>query len=192
MAGVGIGVSLVGGLILNALLVASPALRLSVSALVYGSLGFFSVLLGLRGLGIMKYSIPIPGFQTLSQLFSGKAIQLKGSRRRMLAYGALYGGGMAAACPVPVYWALLFWAALIGNPAFGALLLGLHGLGYVAPLIVIVLLMKVGLSNVKSLVGKGHNLENLLAGGLITFGIFLIVIWVMAEPVGQYLEQFRR
>lgn len=188
MALVGVVVSLVGRFILNALLLASPASRVALSSLVYGALGVISVLLALRSLGFVKYSIPLPGFQTVSQLFSGRTMMLQGSRKRTLAFGALYGGGMAAGCPVPIYWALLFWAALIGNPAFGALLLGLHGIGYAAPVLAIGVLMRFGLSFVKSIPQKGASMESLLSGGLLTSGIFLILVFAVSIPVAYYFS----
>lgn len=183
MAIVGIFVSLVGKLVLETLLLASPSSRIFLSTIVYGSLGVFSVLVSLKSLGLLSYSIPIPGFQTVSQLFSGKAMHLRDTRKRMIAFGALYGGGMGAGCPVPHYWALLFWAALIGNPAFGAVLLGIHGIGYAFPLVIIGLLVRMGFSGVKSMPQTGKKLESVLSGGLLTFGIFLILVFAVSFPI---------
>jgi cytochrome c biogenesis protein CcdA len=97
----------------------------------------------------------------------------------MFAFGALYGGGMAAGCPVPYYWAILFWVAITGNPVFGALVLGVHGFGYAAPVLGIVGLSRAGISVVKSAPRSGERLQELVSAGMLTAGVFLVSIYIV-------------
>ncbi len=99
--------------------------------------------------------------------------------RRMFAFGALYGGGMAAGCPVPYYWAILFWVAISGNPLFGALVLGVHGFGYTAPVLAIVVLSRMGISVIKSVPKSGERLQKLVSAGMLTTGVFLVAVYIV-------------
>ncbi|MGH2488791.1 MAG: hypothetical protein ACRDFR_04150, partial [Candidatus Limnocylindria bacterium] len=54
---------------------------------------------------------------------------------RSLAMGAALGGGFGVGCPFPTYQAVLAWAALTGNPLYGAALLASNALGRAAPLL---------------------------------------------------------
>ncbi len=179
MAIVGVIVSLVGRFILSTLLEANLISRVSLSTLVYGSLGIFAILIGLRTLGLLNSLPPLPGLQSVNQLFSTRAMGVQGFDRRMFAFGALYGGGMAAGCPVPSYWAILFWVAVTANPVFGALVLGVHALGYAAPVLAIGVLSRMGISVIKSVPRSGERLQKFMSGGMLTTGVFLVALYVV-------------
>lgn len=140
-----------------------------------------------RSLGFLG-SLRIPGFDSLTQLLTGKVVSIGRGYKQMLSFGALYGGGMSAGCPVPVYWGLLFWAALVGNAGFGALLLGFHGLGYAAPLIPIGIMAHMGLGKwvLRAISKRGPMVESLMTGGLITFGVFLISLFAIMMPLAMF------
>ena len=188
MAFVGVIVSLIGRSFIDTLLTANPAVRFSTSAILYGALGVVALLMAVRSLGFLESLRIIPGFDSLTHLITGRVANISRGRKQMFSFGALYGGGMSAGCPVPLYWALLFWAALSGNPAFGGLLLGAHGLGYVAPLLVIGLLTNIGIGRWirKSITQKGPMVESLISGGLLAFGIFLIVLFAVMLPLQTF------
>jgi cytochrome c biogenesis protein CcdA len=178
MAIVGVLISLLGRFVLSTLLEADVLSRVALSALVYGGLGIISIFIGLRSLGVN--SIPgIPGLQAVNQLFSTRAGNVQGFDRRMFAFGALYGGGMAAGCPVPTYWALLFWVAINANPIFGALVLGVHALGYAAPVLAVGILSRMGISVIKSVPKRGQRLQMLVSAGMLTAGVYLVVIYIV-------------
>jgi len=179
MALVGIFVSLAGRFVLSALLDASVISRVSLSAIVYGSLGIFAILIGLKSLGILNSLPPVPGLQSVTQLFSVRAAGSQSFGRRMFAFGALYGGGMAAGCPVPSYWAILFWVALTGNPVFGALVMGVHALGYAAPVLGIGLLSRMGISVIKGVPRTGERLQRFVSAGILTTGAFLVSLYIV-------------
>ncbi|MFQ5998508.1 MAG: cytochrome c biogenesis CcdA family protein, partial [Candidatus Bathyarchaeia archaeon] len=187
MAIVGIIVSLIGGLFLDTLLTANPIPRVSTAAVVYGAIGLIALLMAVRSLGFLG-SFKIPGFDNLTQLLTGKVANIGRGYKQMLSFGALYGGGMSAGCPVPVYWGLLFWAALVGNVGFGALLLGVHGLGYVAPLIPIGILVHMGFGKwvQRGLSKRGPLVESMMTGGLIAFGVFMIMVFAVMVPLSTF------
>lgn len=186
MALVGIFVSLAGRFVISELLDASLISRVSLSAIVYGSLGVFAIVIGLRSSGFLKSFPSVPGLQSISQLFSIRAFQTQGFDRRMLAFGAIYGGGMAAGCPVPSYWAILFWVAAAGNPVFGGLVMGVHALGYAAPVLGIGVLSRMGISVIKAVPRTGERLQRFVSAGMLTTGVFLVSLYVVIR-VGIFL-----
>ena len=179
MAIVGVFVSLMGRFVLNTILDANLVSRVLLSALVYGGLGIIAIFIGLRSLGFLVSLPSFPGLESISQLFSTRAMQVEGFDRRMLAFGALYGGGMAAGCPVPYYWAILLWVAISGNPLLGALVLGVHALGYAVPVLTIVILSRLGITVIKSVPKTGERLQNFVSAGMLTAGTFLFAIYII-------------
>lgn len=190
MAGVGAMVAVLGGSFLDTLLVASPTARVPVAVGVYGGLGLLSIILASQSLGLLR--LRIPGFADLVQYLLGRVAKADGAGRRMLAFGALYGGGMSAGCPVPVYWALLFWAAVSANPGFGAVLLGLHGLGYALPLFPVGWLARAGATRwlARAVREHGYTVESLVAAGLLTLGIFLVLVFGVSLPLRVFVFPF--
>ena len=179
MAIVGVFISLVGRFVISAILDANLLSRVALSAIVYGGLGVIAILIGLSSLGLLSSLPSIPGFRSITQLFSTKAMSVQGFDRRMFAFGALYGGGMAAGCPVPYYWAILFWVAVNGNPVLGALVLGVHGFGYAAPVLAIVVLSRMGFSSIKSVPKSGERLQMFVSGAMLTTGVFLVAVYIV-------------
>ncbi len=179
MAIVGVFISLLGRFVLSTILAANLLSRVALSAVVYGGLGIIAILIGLSSLGVLSSLPDIPGFRSITQLFSARAMGVQGFDRRMFAFGALYGGGMAAGCPVPYYWAILFYVAINGNPALGALVLGVHGFGYAAPVLAIVVLSRMGISSIKSVPKSGERLQNFVSAGMLTAGVFLVAVYIV-------------
>ena len=179
MAIVGVFISLLGRFVLSTILEANLISRVALSAVVYGGLGIVSILIGLSSLGLWSSLPSIPGLRSITQLFSTRAMSVQGFDRRMFAFGALYGGGMAAGCPVPYYWTILFWVAINGNPVFGALVLGVHGFGYAAPVLAIVVLSRMGISVIKSVPKSGERLQMFVSAGMLTAGVFLVSIYIV-------------
>ena len=179
MAMVGVFISLLGKFVLSTILEANLISRVALSAVVYGGLGIIAILVGLSSLGLLSSLLSIPGLRSITQLFSTRAMSVQGFDRRMFAFGALYGGGMAAGCPVPYYWAILFWVAITGNPVFGALVLGVHGFGYAAPVLAIVVLSRMGISVIKSVPKSGERLQKFVSASMLTTGVFLVTIYIV-------------
>jgi cytochrome c biogenesis protein CcdA len=187
MAIVGVLVSLLGRYALSTILEANLISRVALSALVYGGLGVIAILIGLRSLGLLSSLPSIPGLQPINQLFSARAENVQGFDRRMFAFGALYGGGMAAGCPVPLYWALLFWVAINANPIFGALVLGVHALGYAAPVLAIGVLSRMGISVIKSVPKRGERLQMFVSAGMLTTGVYLVTLYIVIRLATLFL-----
>lgn len=179
MAVAGVVMSLLGGFLLTTLLDANFLSRVSLSAVVYGSLGIFAIAVALKSLGILRALPPVPGLQSVTQLFSVRSMAMGNYNRRMFTFGAIFGGGMAAGCPLPTYWAILFWVAVTANPVFGALVMGIHALGYAAPVLAIGILARLGISATKSVPRTGERLQNFVSAGMLTTGVFLVSIYLV-------------
>ncbi len=53
--------------------------------------------------------------------------------RRAVVLGSTFGAGLGIGCPMPQYYIILGWVVAAANPLYGAILLGVYGLGRVLP-----------------------------------------------------------
>ncbi len=87
---------------------------------------------------------------------------------------------MGMGCPMPTYYILLGWVAAAANPLYGALLLGLYGMGRVLPAVAIGSLITGGMDRRK--VSKGmtsfrEKTEWITNGFVAAIGSYLIVLF---------------
>ena len=101
--------------------------------------------------------------------------------KKSFVNGALVGGALGAGCPFPTYHAVLIWAAVVGNPFFGALLLGLLSFGRVLPLLVIGLTAySVNPQRIVTWISEKGKLVHTINGvSMVILGIFLITFWLL-------------
>ena len=90
------------------------------------------------------------------------------------------GAGLGMGCPMPTYYVLLGWVAAAANPLYGALVLGVYGLGRVLPAVGIGALITAGMDRRK--VSKGmtsfrEKTEGLTNGFVAVSGSYLIVLF---------------
>ena len=100
--------------------------------------------------------------------------------RRSLVLGSTMGAGLGMGCPMPTYYILLGWVAAAASPLYGALLLGLYGLGRVLPAVGIGALITAGADRrkvSKSMTSLREKTDGLTNGFLTAMGSYLIVLF---------------
>lgn len=99
---------------------------------------------------------------------------------RSLAMGAALGGGFGIGCPFPTYQAVLVWAAVVGNPLYGAALLAANAIGRAAPLWVIGGLAYHGTEQraiSRWLLGNSVRAKLINGTGLAVFAGLMLMLW---------------
>ncbi len=177
MAVWGVVVALVGGGILDFL--AGSSGGLTVTEVLYVLLGGLALVMALWEFGWVR--LPrVSGKRALPT-----SLTKLGPYPRSLAMGAGLGGGFGVGCPFPTYQAVLAFAAVIGNPLYGALLLAANALGRAAPLWVIGSLVYRGTDQRAVshwLLGNSARAKLVNGTGLAVFAGLMIVLWGIAVP----------
>lgn len=170
-------VGLVGGGIVGFL--ADPSRRFVLTEILYSALGVLALAMALWELDLIR----------LPRLGGARAMPLRLSRLapypRSLAMGAALGGGFGVGCPFPTYQAVLAWAAVTGNPLYGALVLGANALGRAAPLYPIGWLAYRGTEQraiSRWLLGSSERAKLINGTGLAVFAAVMIVLWGVLVP----------
>lgn len=108
---------------------------------------------------------------------------------RSFAMGAALGGGFGVGCPFPTYQAVLIWAVVVGNPLYGAILLGANALGRALPLWIIAGVVYRGGDQrriARWLVSNSARAKLINGTALAAFAGLMIVLWGILVPfVGQ-------
>jgi cytochrome c biogenesis protein CcdA len=90
---------------------------------------------------------------------------------------------------MPTYYAQLSWVALAGSPWYGALVVGLYGLGRVLPPIVLGGMLIIGGASRRSvsanLVAARVPIEAVSSHLILAIGVFVIVLFVGFIELGQ-------
>ena len=100
--------------------------------------------------------------------------------RRSLVLGSTMGAGMGMGCPMPTYYSLLGWVAAAANPLYGAIVLGVYGLGRVLPAVGIGALIVGGMERrkvSKNMTSFRERTEGLTNGFVAATGSYLIVLF---------------
>lgn len=147
-------------------------------------MGFAIVLYTALGVLAIGYALSELGFLHLPSLFgrvTGPDLPDQGQPyRRALALGSTFGAGLGIGCPMPQYYVLLGWVVAAANPLYGAVLLGVYGLGRVLPAVGIGALITAGADRRK--VSHGMTTFREKTGGLANamlaaVGAYLIVLF---------------
>ncbi len=176
LAAAGALLGLLGGGLWDSL--GSAGSRQVFAAIVYSLLGAVAVAYALSQLGLGSLQ---GAFVRLAgpDLPTGGA-KTPRSARRAAMLGATFGAGLGIACPMPTYYALLGWVTVAASPWYGALVLGVYGLGRVTPPIVVGLLIVAGAGRravSQRLVALHERLEWGSAVLTAALGIFLIALF---------------
>ena len=174
------GVMAVWGLVIGAAghgivsFLAAPSRRFAVTEVLYSLLGALALLMALWEFGWVR----------LPRLGGHRAMPTKLARLnpypRSLAMGAALGGGFGVGCPFPTYQAILAWAALVGNPVYGAAVLVTNALGRAAPLFLIGGLAYGGTEQraiAQWLVGNSARARLINGTALAAFASLMLVLW---------------
>jgi len=170
-------VALVGGGILDFL--GGSFGGISVTVILYVTLGVLALVMALWEFGWVH--LPrVSGNRVLPT-----SLTKLGPYPRSFAMGAGLGGGFGVGCPFPTYQAVLAFAAIIGNPLFGGLLLAANALGRAAPLWLIGGLVYRGTDQravSRWLLGNSDRAKLINGTGLAVFAGLMIVLWGIAVP----------
>lgn len=165
-------IGLGGGSIVRFL--AEPSRRFTVTEVLYSVLGVLALLMALWEFGWVR--LPrIGGHRAMPS-----AIARLNPYPRSLAMGAALGGGFGVGCPFPTYQAILVWAAIVGNPFYGAGVLAANALGRAAPLYLIGGLVYRGTDQraiSRWLLGNSRRAKLINGTALAAFAALMIVLW---------------
>lgn len=151
------------------------------AVVIFSFMGAVFLLWGLESLGFVR----LPGVS----FFHGAVGRLEesgvGQRTQSLLYGGLVGSALGVGCPIPTYHAVVLWAAVMGSPLFGALLLAVLGLGRIIPLVILVAL-PYGTARVwKDWMMRDPEKIHKINGFTVTLlGTFLLVFWIGVMYIG--------
>ena len=148
------------------------------AAIVYSLLGVVALAYALSQLGV-------GGLQGAFVRLAGPDLPTddkttRSSTRRSAMLGATFGAGLGIACPMPTYYAVLAWVTVAASPWYGALVLGVYGLGRIAPAIVVGVAIVAGASRrgvSQRLVALHGRVEWGSAVVTATLGVFLIALF---------------
>lgn len=153
---------------------ADPSRRFALTEVLYSLLGLLALLMALWEFGWVR----------LPRLALPRGIprRIAGLRpfSRSLAMGAALGGGFGVGCPFPTYQAVLAWAALTGNPLYGAAVLASNALGRAAPLLVAGALAYRGTDQraiSRWLLSNSARAKLISGTGLAVFAGLMLVLW---------------
>lgn len=184
MAAWGLVIGLVGGGIVDFL--AEPSRRFTVTEVLYSVLGVLALVMALWEFGWVR--LPrLGGHRAMPRRLAGL-----NPYPRSFGMGAALGGGFGVGCPFPTYQAVLAWVAVVGNPFYGALVLGANALGRVAPLYVVGGLVYRGAEQravSRWLLGNSRRAKLINGTALAAFAALMLVLWgalvpFVLEPAG--------
>lgn len=159
---------------------ADPSRRFTVTEILYSALGVLALLMALWEFGWVR----------LPRLGRHRGIPVSVARMsrypRSLAMGAALGGVFGVGCPFPTYQAVLAWAALVGNPLYGAVVLAANALGRAAPLYVVGGLAYHGTEQraiSRWLIGNSARTKLINGTALAAFAGLMIALWTGFVPL---------
>ena len=147
---------------------------MSFSVGLYSALGILAVVYALGELGL--FNVP----SLLGRMTGPDMPDQEKPYRRALVLGGTFGGGLGIGCPMPTYYILLGWVVAAGDPLYGAILLGVYGLGRLVPALALGALIVAGTDRRKVSQGmtsfreSTSGLTNGILGGM---GSYLIVLF---------------
>ncbi len=172
LAAVGVGLGFAGEGVLNLLEPMSAKMSLSVG--LYGGLGLLAIAYALSELG--AFNLP----SLFGRVTGPNLPDQEKPYRRALVLGGTFGGGLGIGCPMPTYYILLGWAAAAANPLYGAILLGVYGLGRVVPAVALGALIVAGMDRRKvshGMTSFRERTSGLTNGVLAAMGSYLVVLF---------------
>ena len=172
LAALGVGLSFGGDAVLG--LLDTMKARNIFSVVLYSALGVMAIGYALSQLGVIH--LPSLTAKVKNPEMPGQDKPY----RRSLVLGSTMGAGLGMGCPMPTYYILLGWVAAAASPLYGALLLGLYGLGRVLPAVAIGALITGGMDRrkvSKTMTAFREKTDGLTNGFLTAMGSYLIVLF---------------
>jgi cytochrome c-type biogenesis protein len=172
LAAVGVGLGFAGEGVLD--LLSEKSARMSFAVGLYSALGLLAIAYALGEAGVL--SLP-----SLTARITGPNLpDQEKPYRRALVLGGTFGGGLGIGCPMPTYYILLGWVVAAANPLYGAVLLGVYGLGRVVPAVALGALITAGMERRKVSQGMTSFRERtsgLSNAVLVAMGSYLVVLF---------------
>ena len=172
LAAVGLGLGFGGEAVLE--LLDEMSARMTLAVVLYSALGVVAIIYALSELGV--FHLP-----SLFGRVTGPSLPDQDKPyRRAVVLGSTFGAGLGIGCPMPQYYIILGWAVAAANPLFGAILLGVYGLGRVVPAVALGALIVAGTDRRKVSQGMTSFRERTSGftnGLLAAMGSYLIVLF---------------
>ncbi len=172
LAALGVGLGFGGDAILG--LLDTMKARMTFAVVLYGSLGVLALAYALNQVGLLH-------LPSLTERVRGPSLPDQDKPyRRSLVLGSTMGAGMGMGCPMPTYYILLGWVAAAANPVYGAIVLGVYGLGRVVPAVGIGALIVAGMERRKvsrSMTSFRERTSGITNGFVAATGAYLIVLF---------------
>ena len=172
LAALGLGLGFGGEAILE--LLDEMSARMTLAVVLYSALGLVAISYALSELGL--FHLP-----SLLGSVTGPSLPAEDRPyRRAVVLGSTFGAGLGIGCPMPTYYIILGWAVAAANPLYGAILLGVYGLGRVLPAVGLGALIVAGTDRRKVSQGMTsfrQKTSELTNGILAAMGSYLIVLF---------------
>ncbi len=172
LAVVGVGLGFAGSGVLD--LLEPMSAKMSFAVALYSTLGLLAIAYALSELGVIN----LPSL--LGRITGPDLPDQDRPYRRALVLGGTFGGGLGIGCPMPTYYVLLGWVVAAANPLYGAVLLGVYGLGRVVPAVAIGAFITAGVDRRKvshGMTSFRERTSGLTNGVLAAMGSYLIVLF---------------
>ncbi|MEE8369621.1 MAG: hypothetical protein V3S00_02495 [Dehalococcoidia bacterium] len=172
LAVVGVGLGLAGSGVLD--LLGPMSAKMSFAVGLYSALGLLAIAYALGELG--AFHLP----SLFGRITGPNLPDQERPYRRALVLGGTFGGGLGIGCPMPTYYILLGWVVVTANPLYGAILLGVYGLGRVLPAVALGALIVAGTDRRKvshGMTSFRERTSGLTNGVLAAMGSYLVVLF---------------
>ena len=172
LAALGVGLGFAGDAILG--LLDSMSAKMGFAVVLYSVIGLLALGYALSELGL--FHLP----NLLSRVSGPSMPGQDKPYRRSLVLGSTMGAGMGMGCPMPTYYILLGWVAAAANPLYGAIVLGVYGLGRVLPAVGIGAFIVGGMERRKvsrRMTSFRERTSGLTNGFVAAIGSYLIVLF---------------
>ena len=172
LAAVGLGLGFGGEAVLE--LLDEMSARMTFAVILYSGLGVVAIGYALSELGL--FSLP----SLFGRVTGPDLPDQDRPYRRAVVLGSTFGAGLGIGCPMPTYYIILGWAVAAANPLYGAILLGVYGLGRVVPAVALGALIVAGTD--RRTVSRGmtsfrEKTSGITNGILAAMGSYLIVLF---------------
>ena len=172
LAALGLGLGFGGDAVLG--LLDEMSARMTLAVVLYSGLGVVAIGYALSELGL--FSLP----SLLGRVTGPSLPDEDKPYRRAVVLGSTFGAGLGIGCPMPTYYIILGWVVAAANPLYGAILLGVYGLGRVLPAVVLGALIVAGAE--RRTVSQGmtsfrEKTSGITNGLLAAMGSYLIVLF---------------
>jgi cytochrome c biogenesis protein CcdA len=170
LAALGVGLGFAGDVILG--LLDSMSAKMGFAVVLYSGMGIVAIGYALSQVGL----IHLPSLT--GKLTGPNMPDQDKPYRRSLVLGSTMGAGMGMGCPMPTYYILLGLVAAAANPVYGAIALGVYGLGRVLPAVGIGALIVGGMERrrvSRNMTSFRERTEGLTNGFVAATGSYLVV-----------------